>query len=180
MKSSRVKQGAPEVDAAMSRRTLGTGVSGGRAPRSPLPRDFALTLERRGNGTAVLVLVGELDLYRAPEIEQALTEAIGTDADSGEPKQTSDGRAADGGQISGGGVRRLAVDLRSVTFIDSTTLAMLLAATRRQHARGGALLVLVGPQTPMAAFELTGFDRLLAIRRVDEHSEENASGHDAH
>ena len=62
----------------------------------------------------------------------------------------------------------LAVDLRLVTFIDSTTLAQLLAASRRQHAQGGELLILVGPQTPMTAFEVTGFDRLLAIRRLDD------------
>ena len=52
--------------------------------------------------------------------------------------------------------------------LDSTTLSLLLAASRRQHARGDELLVLVGPQTPMTAFEVTGFNRLLAIRRVDD------------
>jgi anti-anti-sigma regulatory factor len=55
-----------------------------------------------------------------------------------------------------------------VTFIDSATLVLLLGASRRQQAQGGQLLVLVGPQTPMTAFEATGFDRLLAIRRLDD------------
>jgi anti-anti-sigma factor len=63
-------------------------------------------------------------------------------------------------------VRRLAVDLRAVTFLDSTTLVLLLNASHRQDARGGELLVLVGPQTPTTVFEVTGFDRLLTIRRV--------------
>jgi anti-anti-sigma regulatory factor len=130
-------------------------------------RDFALALEWRSSGTVVLVLAGELDLYRGPEIEQAFAEAIGAEPHSDRRKPVSDGPSADGGEIRGGQVRRVAVDLRSVTFIDSTTLAMLLAASRRQEARGGVLLVLVGPQTPMTAFEVTGFDRLLAIRRVD-------------
>jgi anti-anti-sigma regulatory factor len=133
-------------------------------------RDFALALEWRSNGTVVLVLAGELDLYRATEIEQALAEAIGAEPHSDRRKPVSDGPSADGGEIRAGQVRRVAVDLRSVTFIDSTTLAMLLAASRRQEARGGELLVLVGPQTPMTAFEVTGFDRLLAIRRVDDMS----------
>jgi stage II sporulation protein AA (anti-sigma F factor antagonist) len=62
--------------------------------------------------------------------------------------------------------RRVVVDLRSVTFLDSTLLALLLDASRRQHRRGGELLVLVGPRTPMTAFEATGFDRLLALKRV--------------
>jgi hypothetical protein len=55
-----------------------------------------------------------------------------------------------------------------VSFIDVTTLVLLLGASRRQQAHGGQLLVLVGPQTPMTAFEATGFDRLLAIRRLDD------------
>ena len=38
--------------------------------------DFALALERDGSDTAVLVLAGELDLYRAPAIEDALAEAM--------------------------------------------------------------------------------------------------------
>jgi anti-anti-sigma factor len=111
--------------------------------------DFALVLERDGSETAVLVLAGELDLYRAPAIEDALAEAIG-------PKLGSDR------------VRHLAVDLRLVTFIDSTTLLLLIGASQRQQAEGGHLLVLVGPQTPMTAFEVAGFDRLLAIRRSDD------------
>jgi anti-anti-sigma factor len=102
-------------------------------------RDFSLALERYGSESAVLVLAGELDLFRAPAIEDALAE-----------------------------VHHLTVDLRMVTFIDVTTLVLLLGASRRQEARGGQLLVLVGPQTPMTAFEATGFDRLLAIRRVDD------------
>ena len=100
--------------------------------------DFSLALERYGSESAVLVLAGELDLFRAPAIEDALAE-----------------------------VRHLTIDLRMVTFIDVSTLVLLLGASRRQQARGGQLLVLVGPQTPMTAFEATGLDRLLAIRRLD-------------
>ena len=101
--------------------------------------DFSLALERYGSDSAVLVLGGELDLFRAPAIEDALAK-----------------------------VRHLTVDLRMVTFIDVTTLVLLLGASRRQQAHGGQLLVLVGPQTPMSAFEATGLDRLLAIRRLDD------------
>jgi anti-anti-sigma factor len=101
--------------------------------------DFSLALERYGSESAVLVLAGELDLFRAPAIKNALAE-----------------------------VRHLTVDLRLVTFIDATTLVLLLDASRRQQTDGGQLLVVVGPQTPMTAFEATGFDRLLAIRRLDD------------
>jgi|SRR5581483_3589547 len=114
------------------------------------PGDFALALERDGREAVVLVVAGELDLYRAPAVEAALAEAIGLDPDR---------------DLT---VSHLAVDIRLATFIDSTTLALLLAASRRQHGRGGQLLVLVGPQTPMTAFEVTGFDRLLTIRRSND------------
>lgn len=127
---SRIEEHRPEIGAAQDSR--------------PAP-DFALTLERLDDGAPVLVLAGELDLYRAPEIEEALAQAI--ESPDEEP-------------------RSLTVDLRSVTFLDSTALAILLETTRRQRARGGELIVLVGPQTPTTAFEVTGFDRLLAIRRM--------------
>ena len=132
--------------------------------------DFSLAVERDGE-TAVLFLAGELDLYRAPAIKDALAEAIRPTLDGDRCHESSVGapaRSAEGAQGLDRGVRDLAVDLRLVTFIDSTTLCLLLAASRRQHAQGGRLLVLVGPRTPMTAFEATGFDRLLAIRRLDE------------
>ena len=174
MRKVRKKPGLGEPGAAIRGRSprKKAGPQGG--PALP-PRDFALALERNGSGTAVLVLAGELDLYRAPEIEDALAEAIGADPDSDRCEPTSGARRADIGQVPGEDVRRLTVDLRSVTFLDSTTLALLLAASRRQHARGRELLVLVGPQTPMTAFEVTGADRLLAIRLVDDDAGESAA-----
>jgi anti-sigma B factor antagonist len=135
--------------------TEGGSPGGGQAAVPPVGGagqvpDFTLALVWRG-GTAVLILTGELDLYRAPEIEDALAEAAGR-----EPDARSEG------------ARRLTVDLRSVTLIDSTMLGLLLAASRRHKARGAELNVLVGPQTPMTAFEVTGVDRLLAISRDDD------------
>jgi len=137
------------------------------------PGDFSLALERDGE-TTVLFLAGELDLYCAPAIKDALAEAIRPTPDSDRCHKSSVGAPAplaEGAQGLDRGVRDLAVDLRLVTFIDSTTLGLLLAATRRHHAQGGQLLVFVGPHTPMTAFEATGFDRLLAIRRLHDEQE---------
>lgn len=144
-------------------------VENASAQAGTAPGDFGLALERDGSETAVLVLAGELDLYRAPAIEAALAEAIGSELDSDRCHKPSLGvPPAEEAHGLDANVRHLTVDLRLVTFIDSTTLALLLAASRRQRAQGGQLLVLVGPRTPMTAFEVTGFDRLLAIRRLDD------------
>jgi anti-anti-sigma regulatory factor len=168
MSNQQIETPPDEVGAACE------GSAGVRESASPQagtagPGDFALALERDGSETAVLVLAGELDLYRAAAIEEALVEAIGSEPDSDRRHKPLLGAPpAEHAQGLDGKVRHLVVDLRSVTFIDSTSLALLLAASRRQHSQGGQLLVLVGPQTPMTAFEVTGFDRLLAIRRVDD------------
>jgi anti-anti-sigma factor len=139
--SNQLIETAPPELGAVSGRSPGARESASPQAVTAGPDDFSLALERDGGETAVLVLAGELDLYRAPAVEEALAEA---------------------------NVRHLVVDLRLVTFIDATTLALLLAASRRQHAQEGQLLVFVGPQTPMTAFEVTGLDRLLAIRRLND------------
>lgn len=162
--------GAAGAGAVGARQTAARRV-GTAAP----PCDFALALDRRGSGTAVLVLAGELDLYRAPEMEKALTEAIGLELHNGRRRLIADGQFAGADEMPAEEVRHLTIDLRSVTFIDSTTVALLLAASRHQQARGGKLLVLVGSQTPMTAFEVTGFDRLLAIRREDDQRRDGAA-----
>ena len=166
MSNQQIETARPEVRAA-SEESAGDRESASPQAGTAGPGDFALALERDGSETAVLVLAGELDLYRAPAIEEALAEAIGSELDSDRCHKLGvpPGEHAQG---LDGNVRHLAVDLRLVTFIDSTTLLLLLAASRRQHAQGGQLLVLVGPQTPMTAFEATGFDRLLAFRRSDD------------
>ena len=133
------------------------------------PSDFALALRRDGSETAVLVLAGELDLYRAPAITDALEEAIGAKLDNSWFRKPSIGPPpSEGAPGPDGKVGHLTVDLRLVTFIDSATSNLLVAASRRQHEQGGQLSVLVGPQTPMIAFEVLGFDRLLAIKRLHD------------
>lgn len=169
--------GASALDggAAIGGRPPGVGETAGPQARVAQPaRDFALALEWHGSGTTVLRLAGELDLYRAPEVEAAFAEAIGPEP-GGDRWEPALGRRGDTARSPGTDVRRLTVDLRSVTLIDSYTAALLLTASRRQHGRGGELLVLVGPQTPMTAFEVTGFDRLLAIRRVDDDPRKSAA-----
>jgi anti-anti-sigma factor len=137
-----------ESASVLETRGLGADVLTSEVPRAGIVQaDFSLALERDGGNSAVLVLAGELDLFRLPAIADALAE-----------------------------VRCVTVDLRLVTFIDATTLGLLLSASRRQQAHGAELIVLVGPKTPMIAFEATGVDRLLTIKRLDDEPTDIAAG----
>ena len=176
MKNPLPSAGGLEGGAATRGRPPAAGETAGPQARVAQPApEFALALEWHGSGTCVLVLAGELDLYRASEVEAALAEAIGPEPEGDRWEPPSDGRPGDSARSPGTDLRRLVVDLRSVTFIDSYSAVLILNASRRQHRGGRELLVLVGPQTPMTAFEVTGFDRLLAIRRVDDDSGESAA-----
>jgi anti-sigma B factor antagonist len=126
--------------------------------RLTIAEDFGIAIEH-GDETVVVALAGEVDLYRAPAIEQAFEEAA-------EPRP--------GLKQGRGRARTLIVDLQAVTFLDSTMLGLLIAAHRRQGAHGGDLLILTGPQTPMSAFQVTGFDRLLSIKSVDANRDESS------
>jgi hypothetical protein len=64
-------------------------------------------------------------------------------------------------------VSKAIVSSRPSRSLDSTLLGLLIAANRRHRGHGGELRILVGPQTPMSACEVTGFDRLLSIRGAD-------------
>ena len=174
MRHEQINTAPTEVGPANWGSAGGTGESVWPQAGAAGPSDFALAL-RRDSETAVLVLAGELDLYRAPAINDALEEVIGGKLDNNSFHNPSIGPPpSQGGQGPDGKVRRLTVDLRLVTFIDSATSNLLVAASRRQHAQGGRLLVLVGPQTPMIAFEALGLDRLLAIKRVHDEARDEA------
>jgi anti-anti-sigma factor len=98
--------------------------------------DFALTTHVKDDGSTVVALEGELDLHRAPALTEALQAAAGS----------------------------VVVDLRDVTFLDSTTLALLVREDRRRQAAGLDLIVLVGERTPTTVFAVTGIDRILTLR----------------
>jgi anti-sigma B factor antagonist len=85
-------------------------------------------------GCAVVVASGEIDVATSPGLSEALAVA-----------QTTSGRVI--------------VDLRRVTFLDSTGIGVMLAALRRSRERRG--MCLVGPTPPvlrvLAITQLTAF-----------------------
>ena len=106
------------------------------APGSGPPggRESAVTGIDDRDGTVVVSLAGELDLYNAAEVRAALL-----DATAGVP-------------------RVLVVDLEEVRFIDSTALGVLIEARSRMADRGGFRLAAPGLET-RRALEVSGLDR---------------------
>ena len=89
--------------------------------------------------THVVELGGEVDLYSAPELKKRVLDAI----DSGKTK--------------------IVVDLSNTTFIDSTTLGVLVGARKRLRAKDGTLAVVCPDPDKLALFEMTGLDRVFSI-----------------
>jgi anti-sigma B factor antagonist len=94
-------------------------------------------VEQRGN--AVLVrLAGELDLYNAHVVRDALLGATGRSPE------------------------RLIVDLSEVLFVDSTVLGVLIESRSKLANRRGFLLVAPGVET-RRALEISGLDKHFAV-----------------
>jgi anti-sigma B factor antagonist len=104
----------------------GSGLAGGR--------ESAVAGVDSRDGSVVVSLAGELDLYNAEEVRGALQ-----DATAGEPAM-------------------LVVDLEEVRFIDSTALGVLIEARSRMADRGGFRLAAPGLET-RRALEVSGLDR---------------------
>jgi anti-sigma B factor antagonist len=92
----------------------------------------------RNDGSVVVSLAGELDLYNAHQVREALLAACAE-----EPQ-------------------RLVVDLSAVKFIDSTALGVLIEARTKLANRRGFLLAAPGFETKRA-LEISGLDRHFAV-----------------
>jgi anti-sigma B factor antagonist len=96
------------------------------------------------SGTAVVVqLVGELDLYNAPDVRSTLLDLC-----SEQPE-------------------RLVVDLAEVAFVDSTALGVLIEARTKLANRSAFLLAAPAFET-RRALEISGLDRHLAVHPTVE------------
>jgi len=97
----------------------------------------------RLNGAVVVRLVGELDLYNAPEVRTALLEVCAEQPE------------------------RLVVDLRDVDFVDSTTLGVLIEARTKLENRQSFLLASPGLETHRA-LTISGLDQHLSVHDTVE------------
>jgi len=102
------------------------------------PEEFRLELSHNGNESVVEVH-GELDAYTTPQLRKAL--------------ETTVERAA----------KRIVVGLGGISFIDSTGLGALVAASRRAAARGGELVIDSPRASVFRILQITGLSLSIPI-----------------
>src|SRR5919205_1456406 len=101
--------------------------------------NFDIKTEQVGDDAYVIALAGEVDLYTAPEFKQQLLDVI-----------------AQGG-------REVVVDFTDTTFIDSTTLGVLVGGVKRLRSQDGRLSLVSSDRNITKIFEITGLDRVFTI-----------------
>ena len=101
--------------------------------------NFDIKTEQLGDDAYVISLAGEVDLYTAPEFKQQLLEVIGQ------------------------GGKQVIVDFTNTTFIDSTTLGVLVGGVKRLRTNEGQLSLVCSDRNITKIFEITGLDRVFTI-----------------
>lgn len=100
---------------------------------------FHIEDEAVGAASHVVTVTGEIDLFTAPELKTRLSAPIDH------------------------GASRVVVDLSDVTFIDSSSLGVLIGAHKQLERSGGALVIVCHDRTIMSTFKITGLDRVFEI-----------------
>ena len=114
--------------------------------------NFDIKTEQLGEGAYVISLAGEVDLYTAPEFKQQLLDVIGQ------------------------GGKEVVVDFSDTTFIDSTTLGVLVVGVKRLRTNDGQLSLVCSDRNITKIFEITGLDRVFAIHGTREEAVSKLSG----
>jgi anti-sigma B factor antagonist len=117
--------------------------------------NFHIQDEEIDGQTHIIELGGEVDLYTAPEFKERMV------------------------QLIDGGKKQIVVDLSQATFIDSTTLGVLVGGVKRLRPAGGALALVCTDQNITKIFEITGLDRVFPIHSTRDEalqSLESATG----
>jgi anti-sigma B factor antagonist len=101
--------------------------------------NFDIKTEQLGDNAYVIALAGEVDLYTAPEFKQQLLDVIAK------------------------GAKDVVVDFSDTTFIDSTTLGVLVGGVKRLRSGDGQLSLVCSDRNITKIFEITGLDRVFTI-----------------
>jgi len=94
---------------------------------------------RTSDGVTIIDVVGEVDLYTAPRLEEGLRQA------------------------ATGSRPLLAVNLTRVSYLDSTALRVLTESHREVQSRQGAIVVIASQATIQKIFRITGLGTVLPV-----------------
>lgn len=103
------------------------------------PAPFSVSVEQHADARILVAVGGELDLATAPELEEALLPRLREGAD-------------------------VVLDLRTLEFMDSTGVRVIVAAHLAAQEHDGAFAVAVVPDGAVAQLlEISGLDTVLRI-----------------
>src|SRR5919204_6378012 len=113
-----------------------------------------LDVETTQQGEAsILTLRGEIDVYTAPRLRQAIVDLVD------------------------GGAKRIVVDMERVDFLDSTGLGVLVEGLKRVKTREGTLSIVATQDKILKIFDITGLNKAFPIHAsVDDALKEPVSG----
>jgi anti-anti-sigma factor len=138
----------------------GTDLSraGNIAPVSGM-HPFHLESITAGGDCAVLRIEGDIDAYAAPQIRERVID------------------------LAGNGTVHIIADLRGAGFLDSSGLGALVGSRKELGARGGSLMLVVGPGRVLQALRMTGLSDAFALHScvpdaiaADQHWQAAVSG----
>jgi anti-sigma B factor antagonist len=99
-----------------------------------------LTLSTREvDGTTIVAVGGEIDVYTAPKLRDKITELVGD------------------------GVFRIVIDMESVEFLDSTGLGVLVGGLKKVRAHDGSLELICTQDRLLKIFRITGLAKVFVI-----------------
>ena len=101
--------------------------------------EFAAWEEQVDKKTRIVAVRGEIDLFTAPEFKQRVNAAIEA------------------------GVSLVVVDLNETSFIDSSSLGILISAHKRLRLRDDRLVIVCDVPAILNTFAITGLDGVLEI-----------------
>ncbi len=108
-------------------------------PVTPVDPNFRVGVERGSDGSSIVTVAGDVDLYSAPELRDRLGAIIDDDG------------------------RRMIIDLSEVTFLDSMALGVLLGAKNQLATVDGTLDLVVTAPELQRIFEITMLDQVFDL-----------------
>ena len=101
--------------------------------------DVRVNVSQFGTDSYVIAVAGELDMYTVTPLREQLEEVLD------------------------GGGRNVLVDLTGVSFLESTTVGVLLDAARRLRSTSGHLVLVADDPRVLRVFGIAGLERVLRV-----------------